>query len=94
MCTSVRRPLIAPVTPSKSKASTKPVPLSLRYIVPPSGLQPMPLEIVNPVSTVLQRPSSSRRYSVPAPGDSSYAIVPAQKRPCGSHAPSFMRTLS
>ena len=61
MAMIVRRRLMSPLAASKSKASTRPVPLSARYMVAPSGLQPMPLEIVRPVSTVVQLPSSSSR---------------------------------
>ena len=71
MCTRVRRLLMSPLSLSKSNASTRPVPLSARYMVAPSGLQPMPLEMVRPVKTLVQLPSNSSRYSAPIPGDSS-----------------------
>jgi hypothetical protein len=61
MATIVRRRLMSPLLASKSNASTRLVPLSARNMVAPSGLQPMPLEMVRPLSTVVQLPSSSRR---------------------------------
>src|SRR6516225_493213 len=60
----------------------------------PSGLQPSPFDSVTPSSTVVMVPSGSRRYSAPPPGRTSYATVPAQNRPAGSHAPSLKRTSS
>ncbi|CAB4762116.1 unannotated protein [freshwater metagenome] len=66
--------------------------VSTKYIVAVSGLQPIPLEIVQPVCTGAG-PVLSNRYSVEAPGLKSYAIVPAHSRPRGSHFASFMRML-
>ena len=56
-----------------------------------SRLQPIPLGMVRPSSTSSVRPNRSSRYSAPPPAWWSSARVPAQNRPCGSHAPSFIR---
>src|SRR2546421_675460 len=60
----------------------------------PSGLQPSPFDSVTPSSTVVMVPSGSRRYSAPPPGRASWATVPAQNLPAGSHTPSLKRTSS
>ena len=43
-------------------------------------------------STTRTAPSGSQRSSRPRPGAWSSAIDPAQRRPCGSAAASFIRT--
>ena len=71
--------------------SIREVALSTKYMMSLSGLQPIPLAMVQPVSTGIG-PVSSNRYNDEAPGVKSYAMVPAQSRPSGSHLASFMRT--
>jgi hypothetical protein len=61
--TRTRSLAIVPAVPSKSKAWMTRGPLSARYIVPPSGLQAIPLEMVNPPRTGSTRPSRSSRYT-------------------------------
>ena len=62
MVTIVRRRLMSPLVRVEVEGvDAGRSPLSARYIVAPSGLQPMPLEMVRPVSTVVQLPSSSSR---------------------------------
>ena len=63
----------------------------MKYIVVASGLQPSPLDTLTPVRTTLVDRSASTRYSAPSAAPLSMTMLPVQKRPAGSHWPSFMR---
>jgi hypothetical protein len=88
---NLRRSAIAPVAPSKSKTSMRCVVLSVKYIRSPATLQTRPFEmVVFEITHSISRPGASR-YREAAPGDRSFDIVPAQRRPCGSHLQSLKR---
>src|ERR671935_93750 len=88
---NARRPVMAPVAASKSKASMRCVVLSTKYIRSPVGLQARPLEIVVPAMTRSSSPPATSRYSAAVPGSRRLDMVPAHRRPCGSHLQSLKR---
>src|SRR5918992_2647502 len=66
--------------------------VSVKYITRSSGLQPMPLEMVKPLSTGCARSVASTRYKRPIGEPSLRSMVPAQKRPARSVLPSLKRS--
>ena len=86
-----RRPEIAPLSESKSNTSTRWVVLSMKYMRSPAGLQARPFEIVVCDRTRSSSPPASSRYRDAVPGIRCFDIVPAQRRPRGSHLQSLKR---